>query len=169
MAAIGAIHVWAKEAILPRPTSLSATLRRASLGAGRLAGQTNGVWNETTSGSSAGTNLWNTASNWQNSTIASGTGATADFSQLTLTANETVHLDTPETVGNLIFGDQGNTFNWTLDNNNQAANTLTLAAPSSAVPMVTVNNGTATVAAALAGTQGLTTFRRGNAGAFRRQ
>ena len=84
---------------------------------GPAAAQTNGVWNVTTSGSTPGTNLWSTATNWQGSTIASGTGATADFSQQTLTNDLAVHLDTSETVGAIVFGDKGNTYNWTIDGN----------------------------------------------------
>ena len=39
---------------------------------------------------------WTDANNWGSGTIASGTGATADFSQLMLTANDTVHLNASE-------------------------------------------------------------------------
>ncbi len=53
-----------------------------------MSAQTNGVWNDTASGG-----LWSGATNWQASQIANGTGATADFSQLILPANNTIHLD----------------------------------------------------------------------------
>ncbi len=114
----------------------------------RLTAQTNGVWKATASGSAAGTNLWSTGSNWQGSNIADGSGAIADFSQITLTTNETAHLNSPRTIGNLVFGDVGNTFGWTLDNNTNSANVLTLAVPSG-TPSITVNNQMATIAARL--------------------
>ncbi len=120
-----------------------------------LAAQTNGTWNVTTSGGTAGTNLWGTAGNWLGSTIATGTGATADFSQLTLAGNESVHLDSARPIGNLIFGDQANTHNWTLDNNGSPGNLLALAVTSGS-PLITVKNGTAIINAILAGSSGLT-------------
>ncbi len=121
---------------------------------GRLAAQTNGVWNVTTSGSAAGTNLWSSAANWQGSKIADGTDAIADFSQLTLPGDETVHLDSPHTVGALIFADANYSSNWTLDNNQQSANTLTLAS-TVGQPTITINS-IASISAVLAGNQGFT-------------
>src|SRR2546429_8821974 len=54
----------------------------------------------------------------------------ADFSTLDLTADNTVHLDGARTVGTLKFGDTPPSHNWIIDNNNNAANVLTLAVTS---------------------------------------
>ena len=134
---------------------------------GRLAAQTNGIWAHPPTGG-----LWSQAINWQSGVIASGTGASADFSQLILPANNTVHLNEGSsfTLGSLIFGDQGNTFNWTLDNNGSSSNVLNLANPSgnppsgTVQPSITVNNGTATISAVIAGGQGLTVNPGGQTG-----
>ena len=110
-------------------------------------------WAATSSGN------WGTAGNWFASTIASGSGNTADFSQVDITSDTTVHLETSYTIGNLIFGntDVSPAANWILDNNGSAGNTLTLAG---GTPTVTVNNlGTgksATISAEIDGTAGLT-------------
>ena len=95
------------------------------------------IWTQSASGG-----FWNTASNppWSTSAVPGATD-TADFSTLLLPANNTVHLDgTSESVGAMIFGDQGNTYNWTLDS---TSGTLTLGGSAS----VTVDNGTATISA----------------------
>ncbi len=110
-------------------------------------------WTATSSGN------WGTAGNWFAGTIASGSGVPADFSQVDLTSDTTVHLDSSYTVGSLIFGNTDVTpaANWVVDNNGNSANTLTLAG---GTPTVTVNNlGTgksATIAAEIDGTAGLT-------------
>ena len=61
--------------------------------AGRLAAQTNGIWNNT---SAAGG--WSSAINWQGGNVADGTGASADFSQQTMTNGITVHLDSSRNI-----------------------------------------------------------------------
>ncbi len=108
----------------------------------------NDLWTQPSSGGA-----WGTAGNWS-AGIPNATDLTADFSTLTLGSNNTVHLDGSYTVGNLVFGDVGNTFAWTLDNYGIAANVLTLNV-SSGTPTITVNNQTATISAFLTGTQGL--------------
>lgn len=112
-----------------------------------------GTWTSLSSG------LWSNTANW--STLADGSGFTADFSTLDLaTADITVSLDSARTIGNLTFGDTATAtaFGWTLDNNASSANILTLAGTSS--PTITVGTlGTAkvaTISLELAGTQGLT-------------
>jgi hypothetical protein len=47
---------------------------------------------------------WDTPSNWTNNQVPSGVGATADFRTVT-TANVTVNLPTPRTVGTINFDD----------------------------------------------------------------
>lgn len=113
----------------------------------------NGVWTQPNSGG-----FWSNPGNWQSAVIADGAGNTADFSQVDVTANNTVHLDSPRTLTNVVFGDidVSTAASWTLDNNGLASNTLTLAGAS---PTITVNalgtNATTTIAAPIAGTAGL--------------
>ncbi len=115
----------------------------------RASAQTNGTWTKTASGG-----LWSAAANWSGGSVASGTGATADFSTLDITSDNTVHLNSSFTVGQLAFGDLSASNNWTLDNNANSANVLTLAV-ASGTPTITVNNQTATISAVVAGSQGL--------------
>ncbi|MGD1083689.1 MAG: autotransporter-associated beta strand repeat-containing protein [Verrucomicrobiota bacterium] len=103
------------------------------------------VWTNVNGGS------WSFAANWTNDIIAEGGGVTADFSHLTLPGNETVTLDGAVTVGQLIFGDLGNQYEWYV--NLGIGTTLTLAATNT--PTITVNNQSATITATIAGTNGL--------------
>ena len=115
-----------------------------------------GVWINAASGG-----LWGDGVNWSGSVIANGLGSTADFNTLNLTANNTVRLNSPRTVGNLVFGDTNTTSaaSWTLDGNGNPANGLTLAVTSGR-PTVTVNalgtGATATIATPVASANGLT-------------
>ncbi len=127
----------------------------ALLHAGRLAAQTDYQWQVTTSGG-----LWSTPGNWSPSGPANGSGNTADFGTLTLPANNTVHLDAAETIGAVIFGDQGNGYSCTLDNNGSGTNVLTLAV-ASGTPAITVNDNAATISAVLGGTSGLAVYGSG--------
>jgi autotransporter-associated beta strand protein len=112
------------------------------------------TWTNTAGG------LWSMTGNWANGSIANGSGLGADFSALDLTTNTTVHLDSARTIGSLIFGDTDITTpgGWILDNNGNAANTLTLAG---GTPTITVNalgtGATATINAPMAAANGLTT------------
>ncbi len=88
--------------------------------------------------------------------MASGIDATADFSTLNLLAARTVNLGANITIGTLIFGDTdavNSAFNWTLANGTGGPWALTLQT-SSDQPTINVVNQTATISAALAGTQG---------------
>jgi autotransporter-associated beta strand protein len=106
-----------------------------------------------------GSGLWSATSNWGNGIVANGSGLTADFSSIDVTADRTVSLDSPRTIGNLIFGDAApaSAAGWILSNNGTAANILTLAG---GTPTITVNAlGTgkdATISAQIAGSVGLT-------------
>ena len=111
---------------------------------------TNGTWTDTTSGG-----LWSATGNWSGGTVANGTDGIADFSTLNITSDDTVHLDSIRTIGQLKFGDTVPSNNWILDNNGLPTITLTLAV-SSGTPTITVNNDTATMNLVLAGTQGFT-------------
>lgn len=113
----------------------------------------NGTWTNTVSGG-----LWSTSDNWSSGAIADGSGFTADFSTVDITADNTVHLDGPRTLKNLTFGDTStNTAaGWVLDNNGNSGNVLTLAG---ATPTLTVNalggSSGVTFGVQLAGTAGL--------------
>ena len=111
---------------------------------------TNGTWTDATSGG-----LWSAGGNWSSGTIANGTGGIADFSTLNITSDNTVHLDTPRTIGQLNFGDTVLSNNWILDNNGNLANVLTLGV-SSGSPTITVYNELVTINAVVAGTEGFT-------------
>ncbi len=117
------------------------------------AAQTVYTWNTTTTGLD-----WSTAGNWTPSGPAAGSDNTADFSQLAPTSDMTVHLDAPQTIGNIIFGDTGaSASGWTLDNNGNGANILTL---DGAAPTITVNalgaGKVATISAVIGGSSGMT-------------
>ena len=109
---------------------------------------TSGRWTNLPGGS------WPIAGNWLNGAVASGSGNTADFSTLTLTADTAVTLDWPRTIGNLLFDDQNTTKHaWTL-NPGSGAGALTLAV-SSGSPVIS-NNVPTTVGTVIAGANGLT-------------
>lgn len=95
------------------------------------------------------------AQNWLNGVIADRTDATADFSTLDITSDVSLSLDTPRTIGELIFGDTTPSNNWTVTNNGSNSNVLTLAV-SSGTPTIDVVNQTATISAVLAGAAGFT-------------
>ena len=115
---------------------------------------TTAIWNSTTT-----PQPWDTAANWLNNIVGTGSGNTADFNTVNLTTDSVVNLTTPRTIGNLIFGDTdtSSAASWTLANNGVSGNKLTLAGTT---PTVTVNAlGTAkstTISAVVDGTAGLT-------------
>ena len=94
---------------------------------------------------------WATGTNWTNNIIPNASGITANFGTLTLATDTTVTLDGAQTIGQLIFGDVGNAYNWVLDTG--SGGSLTLAGTT---PTVTVNNQTATIGALLEGISGMT-------------
>jgi fibronectin-binding autotransporter adhesin len=94
---------------------------------------------------------WSGNYNWSNSVVANGIGVTADFSKLTLPADNTVTLDTAATVGGLTFGDQGNAHNWILA---AAGNPLTLNAGTN-TPIINIVNQTTTIGSVITGSSGL--------------
>ena len=92
-----------------------------------------GTWTNTNSG------LWSDASNWSGGSVADGIGSTGDFSRVDVTADVTVHLDSARTNGYLVFGDTATNTpaGWTLDDNGDTANILTLAG---GTPSITATN-----------------------------
>ena len=111
---------------------------------------TNGTWIDATSGG-----LWSGPGHWSGGTIADGQDAIADFSTLDITTDNTVHLNSARTIGQLLFGDTNPTNNWILDNNGNASNTLTFSV-SSGTPQIVVNNQTATLNLGIIGTNVVT-------------
>src|SRR5439155_5450467 len=103
---------------------------------------------------------WSNSSNWSGG-VPNATDDVANFAAIDLTADATVLLDIPVTLGQLTLGDTDTTTaaGWTLSSGTNTANTLTLSV-SSGAPTVTVNAlGTgkvATISSIIAGTQGLT-------------
>ena len=95
-----------------------------------------------------GSGSWSEPTSWRYDLVASGAGVTANFNTLTLSADATVTLDGPRTIGNLKFGDLGNAFKWTL-----GGSTLTLDG-GGGIPVITVTNQTATISS-LAAAAGL--------------
>lgn len=82
---------------------------------------------------------WSTPANWDGGLVADGAGSLANFANLDLVAENRVLLDTPRTVGGIVFGDTdpATPAGWTLHGGGDPANTLTLDA-ASAVPALTV-------------------------------
>lgn len=109
---------------------------------------------QSSSWSSPTTGSWSGTGNWLGGIVADGADNTADFGSIDLLNDIGVHLDTPRTIGSLIFGDTttSSAGGWLLDNNGVGTNVLTLQA---ATPTITVNGlGTgkaATISAILAG------------------
>ncbi len=104
------------------------------------------IWNVIGGGS------WARGGNWISAGPPNGIDSTADFSRQTLAADATVTLDGSYTIGNIVFGDQGNAHNWTLSPG--SGGTLTCMV-SNGMPTITVINQTATIAAVLGGSLGL--------------
>lgn len=107
-----------------------------------------------------GSDNWSDTTSWLNGVVADnntdGVDSTADFSQVDLTADATVTLDSDRTLTNLVFGNTDATpaASWDL-----TGGTLTLNSSGSATPTITVNDlgtGILTVDTALAGTEGFT-------------
>lgn len=135
----------------------SFTVAAAALLLGHSAQAADGTWTLLTAGAATGT--WSDAvpANWSGGTVAGGSGFTADFSTLDITANSTITLGAPRTIGNLIFADANTTTagNWILAGN--ATNILTLAGTT---PTITVNalnaSSITSISAIIDGTAGLT-------------
>ncbi|HEU5397517.1 MAG TPA: LamG-like jellyroll fold domain-containing protein, partial [Verrucomicrobiae bacterium] len=137
-----------------RPVPALVIALAALLAGATLAAAQSGVWTNDASGS------WSDTANWLNGVVADGTDATADFSQVDVTALRTVTVDASHVIGSLLFGDSAgvNVDNWTLTPSGGSALTLAVSAGS---PTITVNNNaaatnTAWIGVPLAGTTGMT-------------
>lgn len=118
-------------------------------------GQTSSEWTNMVSGG-----LWSDPGNWEGGVVADGAGAAAYFDVIDITADNTVHLDSPRTLRLLVFMDiaTNTPANWILDNNGSPANILTLAgtAPTLSVASMGTDglNRGVTIGAQIAGTNG---------------
>ncbi len=123
--------------------SLSAALALVLAWQG-MAAAVSGTWSEST-----GDGAWSSGASWSGGTIADGAGNTADVSTIDVDAvavnatfpgfyRNAVQLDTPRTIGNLVFGDAlpASPGGWEIYTNDTAINILTLAG---ATPTITVN------------------------------
>ena len=138
---------------LPRPPRL--LFAAALLTTATCAQAASGTWTQTTTGG-----LWSDIANWSSGAgpIADGSTFTADFSTIDITADNTVHLDSARTLSNLTFGDTAvaTAAGWILDNNGNAANTLTLGTASTITVNALGTGKNATISAVLTGSNGFT-------------
>ena len=104
-------------------------------------GTVSGTWTADASG------RWGDPNNWFGGNVADGSGNTADFSAIDITANRTVTLDAPHAISTLKFGDAVPDHDWTL----AGTNTLTLGN----TPAINVVNRTAAISVVIAGAAGL--------------
>src|SRR5437868_544812 len=133
-----------------RQTSVAAFALAAAAWLPGVAIAQSGTWITNT----AGTYNWSAAANWQNGIVADGANNTANYTTAGLTGPISVALDTPRTVGSLVFDNPSNAFGWTI----AGSNPLTLSNSAAGGPTVAVNKAslTATLSVPLAGTQGFT-------------
>lgn len=107
------------------------------------------LWTRVASGG-----LWADVANWNNGLVPDGTYSSADFSQLNLTADNTVLMNAPQTVNQLEFGDTNTSSagSWILSNQGNPANTLTLDGISPIIRVNALGSGkSATISAIIAG------------------
>ena len=126
------------------------------------AANTDGTWTLPAVGPGSASGSWNTAGNWSGSTIADGSGFTANFNSVNptgiLTTSNVITLDAIRTIGNITFGDTDTSTpsSWNL-NAGTGSPALTLAGTT---PTITVNSlgvgGVAQINAVIAGNNGLT-------------
>ena len=112
-----------------------------------------GYWNADASG------VWSNAVFWSGGIVPGANGGAAYFDQVNLTADRTVYLDKGIALNYLSFGDADATTSgsWTLDNNGNAGNALSLMG---GTPTINVNalgvGAKATINANVYGSSGLT-------------
>lgn len=104
-----------------------------------------GVWTLDGSGN------WSEVQNWLDGLVARGVGVTADFSQVERFSTSTATLDSSRVIGHLKFGEPNAQADFALQSTGGSVLTLD-AGPDK--PVIHVGNGTATITASLAGTNG---------------
>lgn len=115
----------------------------------------NGIWIQPDGG------LWSAPASWEGGIIADGVNNSADFSQLDLEDVVSVNLNTPRTLGTMIFGDSqlASAGTWVVNDGGVGTHQLTLqvTAGSPIVSVAPSGLGDAVVLnAGVSGTQGLT-------------
>ena len=108
----------------------------------------NGTWLSDISGD------WSDTTKWTSAFPANGSGASANFSTLDITADRTVTLDSSRAVGSIAFGDTSGTQNWTLASTDGAS--LALDTGTTTSPTITVNQNTAVLSLPVEGSNGFT-------------
>lgn len=108
----------------------------------------NGSWLSDISGD------WSDTTKWASAFPANGSGASANFSTLDITADRTVTLDSSRAVGSIAFGDASGAQNWTLASADGAS--LTLDTGTTTSPTITVNQNTAVLSLPVEGSNGFT-------------
>jgi autotransporter-associated beta strand protein len=139
------------------PLVCSASIGLLAVLHGLPASAQNGTWTALTGGDATG--LWSDTASWGGGVIANGPGNTAFFNTLDITFPSIIRLDSARAIGSLIFGDTDTNTgaNWTLDNNGNAANILTLAGAAPTISFGPTNAANRlTISTVLAGTAGLT-------------
>ena len=112
------------------------------------------------------TSLWSNPAAWAGGIVADGTDSTAFFDTLDPVAATLVRLDSARTIGGLVFGDTNpvTASGWTVDNNGNAGNVLTLAVTTGSATITVGSLGaaaTAAISAQIAGVNGLTKMGAG--------
>lgn len=129
-------------------TPLQAKAFLAGYQSSNVASATYTVWS-TPTWLTKGDESWYTPTNWSNAFVPDAPGLPADFNTLDLTADVTVDLGGPITIGSLVLGDTTPDFNWIL-----SGGSITLAA-NTGTPVIDVVNQTTRLTGVVAGTQGL--------------
>ncbi len=94
---------------------------------------------------------WSEPARWSGGIIANGPSFLADFSTINITANRTVTVDSPRSIGSLRFGDTSNAQTWNIVAANDGR--VTLNSGSSAMPTIHVATPTV-LSVPLGGTNG---------------
>jgi autotransporter-associated beta strand protein len=105
-----------------------------------------GTWTSTASGN------WSDTTKWSGGTVADGTGSTAFFNAVDLTADITVTLDSARTNSNLVFADTdpSTPANWIL-----SGSFLALAGTSPTITVTNLGTNKVTINSVLVGTNGI--------------
>lgn len=96
---------------------------------------------------------WSDSGTWVDGIVADGTGFTASFTGVDITANQTITIDTPRTIGNITFTDATAASNNLILSGSEAL-TLDVAAGAPLVD-VTQSGRTITLSSPMAGADGL--------------
>ncbi|HEV7868143.1 MAG TPA: autotransporter-associated beta strand repeat-containing protein, partial [Chthoniobacteraceae bacterium] len=140
----------------PKPLVQAISVLLAAAAAVSESRAADGTWMQLNFGDASG--MWSDPAAWAGGVIANGPGFTANFATLDATLPGTIVLDAPRTIGNVLFGDTdpSTPANWTLSNNFDVANVLTLSGPAPTITANAAPGSTLTLNTVLAGTEGVT-------------